>query len=188
MSPALQQFVQEQQQKAQVTELTSNIVSVRLQQCRVCYKRALLTGSFLRHCLTCALSAVALTSCVVVTANKGRSTLQVCWDKCMGTPGRSLSSREQACLSECARRYLDTSQVPHTWAMLIASSFKRVCLPIPDMARFLASYRHADFQVGCARSSLPKGLHKKAPAPAAGFKRQALGMGICPAPDFATRE
>ena len=60
VSPALQQFVQEQQQKAQVTELTSNITSVRLQQCRVCYKRALSTGSFLRHCLTCALSAVCI--------------------------------------------------------------------------------------------------------------------------------
>ncbi|KAL6778803.1 TIM8 [Auxenochlorella protothecoides x Auxenochlorella symbiontica] len=33
-----------------------------------------------------------------------------CWDKCMGTPGSSLSSRETACLDNCARRFLDTTQ------------------------------------------------------------------------------
>ncbi len=35
-----------------------------------------------------------------------------CFDKCLpGAPGRDLSSREQACLSNCARRYLDTTQM-----------------------------------------------------------------------------
>ncbi|KAG7670423.1 hypothetical protein Ndes2526B_g00175 [Nannochloris sp. 'desiccata'] len=33
-----------------------------------------------------------------------------CWDKCMSSPGNSLSSREQACLDNCARRFLDTTQ------------------------------------------------------------------------------
>lgn len=33
-----------------------------------------------------------------------------CWEKCIGTPGRSLSSREEACLSDCARRFLDTTK------------------------------------------------------------------------------
>ncbi|KAL3153249.1 hypothetical protein ABBQ38_011600 [Trebouxia sp. C0009 RCD-2024] len=32
-----------------------------------------------------------------------------CWEKCIGTPGRSLSSREEACLSDCARRFIDTT-------------------------------------------------------------------------------
>ncbi len=34
-----------------------------------------------------------------------------CWDKCAGTPGRSLSSREEACLSDCAKRFIETTQV-----------------------------------------------------------------------------
>ncbi|CAL5218472.1 g157 [Coccomyxa viridis] len=33
-----------------------------------------------------------------------------CWDKCIGTPGRSLSSREESCLSECAKRFIETTQ------------------------------------------------------------------------------
>ena len=35
----------------------------------------------------------------------------VCWEKCLGTPGRSLSSREEACLSECARRFIEATQL-----------------------------------------------------------------------------
>ena len=54
--------------------------------------------------------------------------MQVCWDKCMGTPGRTLSSREQACLSDCARRFLDTTQVRFTTRRQSMSSFKRVCV------------------------------------------------------------
>lgn len=33
-----------------------------------------------------------------------------CWDKCIGTPGRYLGSREEACLSDCAKRFLETTQ------------------------------------------------------------------------------
>ena len=33
-----------------------------------------------------------------------------CWDKCVGTPGRYLGSREEACLSDCAKRFLETTQ------------------------------------------------------------------------------
>ncbi|CAK0736909.1 hypothetical protein CVIRNUC_000823 [Coccomyxa viridis] len=33
-----------------------------------------------------------------------------CWEKCIGTPGRSLSSREEACLSDCAKRFIETTQ------------------------------------------------------------------------------
>ncbi|EIE26012.1 mitochondrial inner membrane translocase [Coccomyxa subellipsoidea C-169] len=33
-----------------------------------------------------------------------------CWDKCVGTPGRSLGSREEACLSDCAKRFIETTQ------------------------------------------------------------------------------
>ena len=35
---------------------------------------------------------------------------QVCWDKCMGTPGSYLVSREQACFDNCAKRFLETTQ------------------------------------------------------------------------------
>lgn len=35
---------------------------------------------------------------------------QLCWDKCMSTPGRDLSPREQACLDACAKRYMETTQ------------------------------------------------------------------------------
>ena len=36
---------------------------------------------------------------------------EVCWEKCIGTPGRSLSSREEACLSDCSRRFIETTQL-----------------------------------------------------------------------------
>jgi mitochondrial import inner membrane translocase subunit TIM8 len=31
-----------------------------------------------------------------------------CFDKCIGTPGRSLSSREQECVRNCTLRFKDT--------------------------------------------------------------------------------
>ncbi|KAM5571583.1 mitochondrial import inner membrane translocase subunit TIM8 [Rosa sericea] len=35
-----------------------------------------------------------------------------CWDKCItSTPGSKFSSSETACLSNCARRYLDMSMI-----------------------------------------------------------------------------
>lgn len=35
----------------------------------------------------------------------------VCWDTCVtGTPGRSFSSKESACMSECAKRFIETTQ------------------------------------------------------------------------------
>ena len=33
-----------------------------------------------------------------------------CWDKCVGNPGNKLSGYEQQCLSNCAQRFMDTSQ------------------------------------------------------------------------------
>jgi len=35
----------------------------------------------------------------------------ICWDKCVGTPSTRLSGSEQSCLSNCAARFLDSSQV-----------------------------------------------------------------------------
>lgn len=37
-----------------------------------------------------------------------------CWDTCVGAPGKGLSSREAACLSDCARRFIETTQVRST--------------------------------------------------------------------------
>lgn len=35
-----------------------------------------------------------------------------CWDKCVtGYPGRELSSREEACLENCAKRFIETTQL-----------------------------------------------------------------------------
>ncbi|KAL6177671.1 hypothetical protein ACLB2K_049196 [Fragaria x ananassa] len=43
-----------------------------------------------------------------------------CWDKCItGTPGSKFSSSETACLSNCARRYLDMS-------MLIMKHYQKI--------------------------------------------------------------
>jgi Tim10/DDP family zinc finger len=36
---------------------------------------------------------------------------QTCWDKCMGSPGNYLSSRETACFENCAKRFLETTQL-----------------------------------------------------------------------------
>ncbi|KNC74117.1 hypothetical protein SARC_13326 [Sphaeroforma arctica JP610] len=32
-----------------------------------------------------------------------------CFDRCIGTPGNSLSSKESACLGNCVERFLDTT-------------------------------------------------------------------------------
>eukprot|EP00798_Chlamydomonas_sp_ICE-L_P032154 gene32154-16685_t len=34
----------------------------------------------------------------------------VCWDKCMSTPGSYLSSRETGCLDNCAKRFVEATQ------------------------------------------------------------------------------
>jgi len=38
------------------------------------------------------------------------SLTEKCWEKCMGYPGKSLSSREEQCFMNCARRFVDTTQ------------------------------------------------------------------------------
>ena len=68
VSPELQQFLAQEQQKAQLQQTIS-----------------------------------ALTS--------------TCWDKCVGTPGRYLGSREEQCLSDCAKRFLETTQVGSAWTV-----------------------------------------------------------------------
>ncbi|QDZ17761.1 mitochondrial import inner membrane translocase [Chloropicon primus] len=35
----------------------------------------------------------------------------ICWDKCMSTPGRKLSYGEEQCLSNCAQRFFESSQI-----------------------------------------------------------------------------
>ena len=34
-----------------------------------------------------------------------------CFEKCVGSPGKSLSGSEQACVSQCTLRFLETNQV-----------------------------------------------------------------------------
>mmetsp|Transcript_21095 Transcript_21095/g.58575 ORF Transcript_21095/g.58575 Transcript_21095/m.58575 type:complete len:85 (+) Transcript_21095:77-331(+) len=39
------------------------------------------------------------------------STLSdVCWDKCISSPGSYMSSKETACLENCAKRFVETTQ------------------------------------------------------------------------------
>jgi len=33
-----------------------------------------------------------------------------CWDKCVSSPGTYFTGRENACLDNCAKRFLDTTQ------------------------------------------------------------------------------
>ncbi|KAK9808642.1 hypothetical protein WJX72_001120 [[Myrmecia] bisecta] len=39
------------------------------------------------------------------------SVTAVCFDKCISAPGRSLSGREESCLSDCAKRFIETTQL-----------------------------------------------------------------------------
>lgn len=34
----------------------------------------------------------------------------VCWDKCISSPGTYLSSKENSCLDNCAKRFIETTQ------------------------------------------------------------------------------
>lgn len=34
----------------------------------------------------------------------------VCWDKCISSPGSYMSSKETACLENCAKRFVDATQ------------------------------------------------------------------------------
>lgn len=34
----------------------------------------------------------------------------VCWDKCISSPGNYLSSKENSCLENCAKRFIETTQ------------------------------------------------------------------------------
>ena len=39
------------------------------------------------------------------------STLSdVCWDKCISSPGSYMSSKETSCLDNCAKRFVETTQ------------------------------------------------------------------------------
>ncbi len=35
---------------------------------------------------------------------------EVCWDKCVSSPGSYLSSRESSCIENCAKRFIDSTQ------------------------------------------------------------------------------
>jgi hypothetical protein len=34
----------------------------------------------------------------------------VCWDKCISSPGSYLSGRENSCIENCAKRFIDATQ------------------------------------------------------------------------------
>jgi hypothetical protein len=107
-SAQLQQFVKDQEATAQLSQITSHITEVCLLEVCCCLCRTRLCLRFhnkaLYPCCCCELV-------VLLGAAARKRRLQVCWDKCMGTPGRTLTSREMTCLSDCARRYIESAQV-----------------------------------------------------------------------------
>jgi import inner membrane translocase subunit TIM8 len=34
----------------------------------------------------------------------------ICWDKCIASPGNYLSGRESSCMENCAKRFVETTQ------------------------------------------------------------------------------
>ena len=38
------------------------------------------------------------------------SLTDVCWDKCVSSPGSYLSSKENSCLENCAKRFVEVTQ------------------------------------------------------------------------------
>ncbi|KAK3908114.1 Mitochondrial import inner membrane translocase subunit Tim8 A [Frankliniella fusca] len=44
----------------------------------------------------------------------------ICWDKCMGTPGSKLDSKTQTCMQNCVERFLDVTMfVTNRFAQIV---------------------------------------------------------------------
>ncbi|XP_034250059.1 mitochondrial import inner membrane translocase subunit Tim8 B-like [Thrips palmi] len=47
----------------------------------------------------------------------------VCWDKCMGTPGAKLDAKTQTCMQNCVERFLDVTMfVTNRFAQIVEKS------------------------------------------------------------------
>jgi import inner membrane translocase subunit TIM8 len=84
VSPQLQQFIAQEQAKAQV---------------RCLYCSVMRMNNFL----------IAMIDIVQLQQTISRLTDE-CWDKCVSSPGTYFTGRENACLDNCAKRFLDTTQ------------------------------------------------------------------------------
>lgn len=89
VSPELQSFIQRETQVAQVQSMIATLTEVRL---------------ILKRCIVCCCFASQQDLKLMVCR------LQVCWDTCISSPGSYLSSKESACLENCARRFVETTQ------------------------------------------------------------------------------
>lgn len=110
ISKELQEFLELQSAQQQVRILRSSIrcVSsfgqdqVRTQiSCRLLLEQAFIERDADR------LTPLALPTQMQQTVS---GITAACWDKCMSTPGRSMSSREESCLSDCAKRFIEATQ------------------------------------------------------------------------------
>ena len=47
----------------------------------------------------------------------------ICWDKCMGTPGAKLDAKTQTCMQNCVERFLDVTMfVTNRFAQIVEKS------------------------------------------------------------------
>lgn len=75
----------------------------------------------------------------------------ICWDKCMSTPGRKLSYSEEQCLSNCAQRFFESSQVFFVVALSLFVELHRFLRL--SIAFFYSYIRLPSYRFGKADSS-----------------------------------
>ena len=128
VSPAMAQFLQQEQARSAIRQTVATMTEVRRgpvnrpppfsvraqpRQEHVCHSEH---GYWAARADTYTYARLRCCTCShTLRCNKGGHLTihwcaQVCWDKCMGSPGSYLSSREEACFQNCARSFLATTQ------------------------------------------------------------------------------
>ena len=114
VSAELQQFIAQEQAKAQVRFLRVLLDEFSTNSLLSRFERPDLPSSALPSCATHRRvpSLVPRPSFVVVLQLQqtiSRLTDE-CWDKCVSSPSTYFSGKENACLDNCAKRFMDTTQ------------------------------------------------------------------------------
>lgn len=116
ISKELQEFIMVQQAQQQVSEpeqFSFDIALLGLRSCEalmLCQSRQLPNSSSPRLARSQRDVYMAETPAEFQMQQTVATVTEKCWEKCIGTPGRYLSSREESCMSDCARRFIDTTQ------------------------------------------------------------------------------
>lgn len=116
------------------------------------------------------------------------------WDKCMGSPGNSLSYRESACFENCAKRFLETTQVrlppPHPCSVRnlpsqIRQALHSVCPVLHNIC--MVHQGHVDMAYALAKFGFIRAAcggcavhHSAVPAESVGAWQQWLLMACLP--------